>query len=155
MIDRPIHNHSLKKRLSLFFLEKKNGVAYLLLVPSLVLIFGILIYPLLYSLFISFHDYLLTKPGIYNFIGLANYLEALQSSFFLKSVIRTLYFAFVTVGVELFLGLGVALVLQQKFRGRGLVRGLIILPWALPTSVNGIMWKWIYNANYGVLNALL
>lgn len=155
MIDTIIHNHSLKKRLSLFFLEKKNGVAYLLLVPSLVLIFGILIYPLFYSLFISFHDYLLTKPGIYNFIGLANYLEALQSSFFLKSVIRTLYFAFVTVGVELVLGLGVALVLQQKFRGRGLVRGLIILPWALPTSVNGIMWKWIYNANYGVLNALL
>ena len=98
---------------------------------------------------------LLTKPGIYNFIGFANYLEALQSSFFLKSVVRTLYFAFATVGLELVLGLGVALVLQQKFRGRGLVRGLIILPWALPTSVNGIMWKWIYNANYGVLNALL
>jgi ABC-type sugar transport system permease subunit len=63
-MDTLTNNYSLKKRLSLFFLEKKNGVAYLLLVPSLVLIFGILIYPLLYSLFISFHDYLLTKPEI-------------------------------------------------------------------------------------------
>lgn len=155
MIDTITNNQSLKKRLSLFFFEKKNGVAYLLLIPSLVLIFGILIYPLLYSLFISFHDYLLTKPGQYNFVGFANYIEALKSNFFLKSVFRTLYFAFATVGIELILGLAVALVLQQKFRGRGLVRGLIILPWALPTSVNGIMWKWIYNANYGVLNALL
>ena len=147
-------NRSFKKRLSLFFLEKKNGVAYLLLIPSLILIFGILIYPLLYSLYISFHDYILTKPGQFPFVGIANYIEALQSNFFLKSVMRTLYFSFVTVGVELVLGLMVALVLQQKFPGRGFVRGLIILPWALPTSVNGIMWKWISNANYGVLNAL-
>jgi len=143
-----------KKKVALFFLEKKNGVAYFLLIPSLILIFGILIYPLFYSFYISLHDYVLTKPGQFPFIGFANYLEALQSNFFLKSVIRTLYFSFVTVGVELILGLAVALVLQQKFVGRGFIRGLVILPWALPTSVNGIMWKWIYNANYGVLNAL-
>ncbi len=64
-------------------------------------------------------------------------------------------FAVSTVPVETILGLLVALVLHQKFVGRGFVRGLILLPWALPYVVNGAMWKWIFNANYGALNALL
>ncbi|MDK2896812.1 MAG: multiple sugar transport system permease protein [Candidatus Atribacteria bacterium] len=135
--------------------EKKRNVILLLLLPSMVLIFGLLIYPLIYSFYISLLDFNLTRPGVTPFIGLNNYIQALSDGFFLSSLLRTIYFAGVTVSVEIVLGLAVALLLKQKFRGRGLVRGLVILPWALPTVVNGIMWKWIYNANYGALNALL
>ncbi len=68
---------------------------------------------------------------------------------------RTLYFAVTTVTIETTLGLAIAILLNQSFRGRAFVRGLIILPWALPYVVNGIMWKWIYDANYGAMNAFL
>ena len=135
--------------------EKKGNVVLLLLLPSLILIFGLLIYPLIYSFYISLLDFNLTRPGVAPFIGLNNYVRALSDDLFLSSFLRTIYFSVVTVCTEIVLGVAIALLLKQKFRGRGIVRGLAILPWALPTVVNGIMWKWIYNANYGALNALL
>lgn len=136
------------------FREKRKTI-YLLLLPALVCIFSLLLYPLGYSFYISLFDLNLTRPGNSPFVGLKNYFRALSDKFFWSSVFKTVYFAGVTVSVEILLGIAVALLLKQKFRGRGFVRGIVILPWALPTVVNGIMWKWIYNANFGVLNALL
>ena len=130
-------------------------LAFVLLIPTLVLVFGVLLYPILYTLWLSFTDLRLSAPGSGSFIGLGNYLEALKNPEFLAAMRRTVFFALVTVPVETALGLLIALVLNQRFVGRGFVRGLVILPWALPYVVNGAMWKWIYNANYGALNALL
>ncbi len=68
---------------------------------------------------------------------------------------RTTYFMVVSISVELVLGIAVALLLNQQFRGRAVLRALILIPWALPITIDAIMWKWIYNPSYGALNSLL
>jgi len=136
-------------------LSSSAGIAYLLILPSLIVIFGVVIWPVLYSLYISFHKMYMVHPGKFPFIGLENYSKVLHNPTFWSAVGRTFYFTGVSVGVEVILGLGIALVLNQDFRGRTFMRGLIILPWALSSVVNGMMWKWIYNGSYGALNGLL
>lgn len=117
-------------------------------------IIGIIIFPLLYSVYISFFDFnIFTKHP--PFIGLKNYIDIFKSDYFWYSIGRTTYFTVISVGLELVLGFLVALLLNQEFKGRSLARTLLILPWALPTVVNGVLWTWIYDPNYGALNALL
>jgi ABC-type sugar transport system permease subunit len=117
-------------------------------------IIGIIIFPLLYSVYISFFDFnIFTKHP--PFIGLKNYIDIFKSDYFWYSIGRTAYFTVISVGLELVLGFLVALLLNQEFKGRSLARTLLILPWALPTVVNGVLWTWIYDPNYGALNALL
>ncbi|PWM39346.1 MAG: sugar ABC transporter permease [Clostridiales bacterium] len=126
----------------------------LLIAPSILIILGVLILPILYSIYLSFHE-INFSSNTYQFVGLKNYIEMFQDTYYLKSISLTVYFTVITVFTEIFMGVGIALVLNQKFKGRGFVRGIMILPWALPTVVNAVMWKWIFNANYGVFNALL
>jgi len=137
------------------FLDDPKKLALFLIFPALLVIFAVLIFPMLISLGMSFTGLKLTDPLSNHFIGLQNYIKALGNPAFWAAFRRTGYFALITVGVEVTLGLAIALLLNQKFVGRGLVRGLVILPWALPYVVNGMMWKWIFDANYGAFNALL
>jgi ABC-type sugar transport system permease subunit len=95
------------------------------------------------------------ETRILKFTGLRNYLMIFHDKEFLSSLLLTLYFTIVSVIFEMVLGTCFALVLNKKFKGSGFLRGVMILPWALPSVVNGVMWKWIFNANYGALNALL
>lgn len=136
------------------FFDTGNSLAYTLLVPSLVVIFGVMLYPILYSFVISFSEVVFSNNTI-TFVGLKNYIEMFSDTYFLNSIGITVYFSIVTVAAEIVLGIGMAMVLNQEFRGRGFVRGIMILPWALPSVVNAIMWKWIYDSNYGALNAAL
>ncbi|BAS27906.1 ABC transporter permease [Limnochorda pilosa] len=137
------------------WLDRPLPLAVLLLLPTLLLVFGVLLYPMGRAFWMSLTDLHLARPQSGVFVGLQNYVAALRDAGFLAALGRTLYFALLTVPVETALGLLIALLLNQSFPGRGFVRGLIILPWALPYVVNGVMWKWILNANYGALNALL
>jgi len=137
------------------FLENPSILAVVLLAPAGIIVLGVLIFPMLSSLVLSVTDLVLTKPESGAFIGLDNYWTALRSASFWAAFGRTVYFAVITVVVEVSLGLAIAILLHQPFVGRGFVRGLIILPWALPYVVNGMMWKWIFDANYGAMNALL
>jgi len=91
----------------------------------------------------------------FEFTGIKNYLNMFKDKYFFNAIKLTIYFTIITVFAEIVLGTAMSLVLNQDFKGRGFVRGIMILPWALPSVVNGIMWKWIYNSNYGALNALL
>jgi ABC-type sugar transport system permease subunit len=136
-------------------LDSQGALAFVLLVPSVLVIFGVLLFPMLSSLALSFTDLKMTKPGSGQFIGFDNFVAALGNPLFWASLGRTGIFTAATVVFEMTLGLAVALLLNAKFKGRAFVRGLIILPWALPYVVNGVMWKWIFDANYGVLNAIL
>jgi multiple sugar transport system permease protein/N,N'-diacetylchitobiose transport system permease protein len=124
------------------------------LTPALLVTFGVILIPLLEALWVSFHRYTLTMPGR-PWIGLANYAGALTDPTFWAALGRTLYFTLISTGLELVLGMLIALLLNEKFVGRGLLRGILLIPWALPTIVNGMMWRWIDNADYGALNALL
>jgi multiple sugar transport system permease protein len=122
--------------------------------PSLIIILGVMAIPIVYSFILSFSQLNLSDQSM-SFVGGDNYVELFKDGRFLNSMGLTLAFTFITVFLEVALGIAIALVLNKKFKGRGFVRGLMILPWALPGVVNAIMWKWIFNANYGPLNALL
>ncbi|MDR1520424.1 MAG: sugar ABC transporter permease [Planctomycetota bacterium] len=103
----------------------------------------------------SFHDYVVWKPSASKFIWLDNYLAALKSDLFWTSLKQTLLWIGLTVPAQLLLGLATALLLNRKFAWRWLARMLIIIPWALPSVVIALMWRWIYDANYGALNEFL
>ncbi|HWE60368.1 MAG TPA: sugar ABC transporter permease, partial [Chloroflexota bacterium] len=90
-----------------------------------------------------------------HFIGLRNYADLLQSSEFWSSVERTAAIVGITLPLELAIGLIAALVVNESFWGRGLVRVLLVIPWMLPPIVNGFMWGWILDGDYGALNGLL
>jgi ABC-type sugar transport system permease subunit len=129
--------------------------AGLLLLPSVVVVFGIVVYPILKTLHTSLYAVNSPFPGHYNFVGLRNYTFALGHSEFWSAVERTAYFTIVSTALELVLGLGIALLLNAPLRARWLFRTIVVLPWALPTIVNGALWRYMFNAQYGVANALL
>jgi ABC-type sugar transport system permease subunit len=129
----------------------------ILITPSTLVIFGVMFVPIVFALYMSVNG--ITFKGadtIYTFVGLGNYIDIFtKDPWFVESLVVTISFTLITVAAEMILGVGIALVLNKEFHGRGFVRGLMILPWAMPTVVNGVMWKWILNSDYGALNALL
>jgi ABC-type sugar transport system permease subunit len=129
--------------------------AALLLLPSVIVVFGIVIYPILRTLYTSFYAVDSPFPGHFNFVGLRNYTFALGHSEFWSAVGRTAYFTILSTSLELAFGIGIALLLNAPLRARWLFRTIVVLPWALPTIVNGAMWRYMFNAQYGVVNALL
>jgi len=130
-------------------------VAAAFVAPAALVIILIVLIPLGRALWMSVFDIRLTRPGVEPFVGLGNYLEQLTSGDFWAATGRALYFTVVSTALELGFGMGLALLMDQPLRWRWLLRTLVILPWALPTIVNALMWRWIDNAEYGALNALL
>jgi multiple sugar transport system permease protein len=129
--------------------------AWMLNAPALIAIFLLAGYPILHSLWLSLHKYNLKRPQRFEFIGLDNYLTILQSPEFWSSLGITIKFLLMVVSLVIVLGVAIALLLNESFPGRGFVRTLILLPWAIPPVVNGLMWQWIYDAKIGALNGLL
>jgi len=113
-------------------------------------------YPLVDSFWLSLHRANLASPEQGQpFIGFGNYLYAFRQPAFWYSMQRTLYFTILSVGLQLALGLLFAVLLNEQFRGNLPARLAMILPWALLTVSNGVLWAWILNPTYGVFNALL
>ncbi|GAB4573420.1 MAG: sugar ABC transporter permease [Anaerolineae bacterium] len=140
----------------MFDLEmNQTALAMLLIVPSLVLTLGLVLWPIVNTLIMSFHNINLARPERQEFIGLENYINHLTDDFFWETIGRTAYFTFVSVGVELVLGIAIALLISQQLRGWRFLRLAIIIPWAVPTIVSAAIWRWIFNADYGALNGLL
>jgi multiple sugar transport system permease protein len=143
------------RSLNPFTIDEPRRLGIILVVPSMIIVFGFLLFPFVYSLVLSLWNYDLARPQGNGFIGLQNYFRLTQDRYFLNAVVQTIVFSFASVTLEIILGVAIALVMNQDFRGRGILRALIIIPWALPSIVNASMWSWILNANYGALNALL
>ena len=135
--------------------ERRPVFAYVLNAPALIAIFLLAAYPILYSAWISLHKYNLKRPRIFQFIGLDNYVSILDAPEFWSALWITLQFTVLVVTAVAVLGVCVALLLNMPFRGRGILRTLILLPWAIPPVVNGLMWQWIYDSKIGALNGLL
>jgi multiple sugar transport system permease protein/N,N'-diacetylchitobiose transport system permease protein len=133
---------------------REGRFALALLAPSVIVVFGIVIYPILKTLYTSFFAVTSPFPGHYPFIWFRNYTFALGQSEFWSAVERTAYFTIVSTGLELVFGMGIALLLYAPLRWRWLFRTIVVLPWALPTIVNGAMWRYFFDAQYGVVNAL-
>ena len=124
----------------------------LLLVPSLLLLLVVFVGPLFRYAWLSFHaDSVITGLiAIPN--GGANWLRLVQDQRYWQDLFQTLRFAGVSVGLELILALLIALLLDQRWRGRGVVRTLALIPWALPTTVMALGWRWIFNTPYGPID---
>ena len=136
------------------FFDSEERVGYSLLAPSLLTILLVAFVPILTVLWISLHRSMPTF-GIFEFQALANYAQLFADPRFVKSLLNTIYITVVAVGLELILGLGIALLIHQHFPGRGLARAAILIPWAIPTVVSAKMWEWILNPGFGVLNYVL
>lgn len=136
--------------------QREQRQAWVLLAPMLLVMLMLTAWPLLRTIWLSFTDAALIGSGESPaWIGLENYLYALTDPDFQASIWRTLYFTVVSVTFEGIIGVLVALLLNQKFIGRNVLRVLVILPWALPTIVNAMMWRLNFNPDYGSINALL
>jgi multiple sugar transport system permease protein len=129
--------------------------AYVLNVPALVMVFTLIAYPIGYSFWLSLQRYNLKRPDLQRFVGFSNYVELLSDSTFINSVKISCIFSLCSVALVVAISLALALLLNESFLGRGVLRSLVLLPWALPGVVNGLMWRWIFNARVGALNGLL
>jgi multiple sugar transport system permease protein len=127
---------------------------YLLLMPAMLILLGLIIYPLIFSLSKSLTDFNLGMPGE-EFIGLENYITALKNQTFRQSLGVSLLFSLCTTGLGLVLGFGTALLLQRDFTGKGLVTVLLILPMMVTPVVVGIIWLLMFQPDFSVINGLL
>ncbi|WP_104199273.1 carbohydrate ABC transporter permease [Cryobacterium sp. Y29] len=135
--------------------ENQARLAFWLLIPAGVAVFGVIVYPILRTLLISFFEVTSALATDTPFVGFNNYLEVLSNSTFWASMGRTLYFTLISTSLELCLGLLLAGLLNAKLRARWLFRAIVVIPWAIPTIVSAAMWKGVFNAQYGPLNAML
>jgi len=122
----------------------------------IVLLIGLIVYlPALNSFIFSCEFYKLRMPDEGGFLGLTNYIDILTSSEFMEVLGRSLFIILLVMPFELVVGLSGALLLNERFPGRALVRAVVLLPWVLPPVVNGFLWGWLLNGDYGALNGLL
>jgi multiple sugar transport system permease protein len=133
----------------------ETAVAYLMNGPALLIILALTIYPIVSSFWISLHNYSLRQQDVFTFVGAGNYLALLSKPEFWQALRVTFGITFAVTLIVLVLSIGIALVINEPFRGRGFVRALVLLPWAMPGVVNALMWRWIYNGRIGVLNGTL
>ncbi len=132
----------------------RTKAPYFLILPSILVIVTVAFYPILRAAYLSLFEINL-KFDVSRFVGMANYLQLLQDKSFFNSLFNTLYFVGISLFLELLLGLAIALIINQSLKGQGLVKAVILIPWAIPTVVSAKMWKWIFNFDYGILNYLL
>ena len=130
----------------------KRILPYAMLSPAVLVTLTIVFLPMLQTAWMSLHEYVLFRPKEFKFLGFDNFVAALQDEVFWISLRHTVIWLGVTIPGQMLLGLATALLLNQDFRWRALARALIIIPWALPSVVIALMWVWIYDSNYGVLN---
>jgi ABC-type sugar transport system permease subunit len=135
--------------------QQDARAAWLLLTPSLLVMLGVTLWPVISTFILSFLNAPTGINQVRTFVGFANYIDMLKDQLFWETIGRTLYFTVVSVGLELSLGLAIAQLIHSRPWGWQFLRISLIIPWAVPTIVNGAMWRWIYSADFGALNGLL
>jgi ABC-type sugar transport system permease subunit len=138
-----------------FAIGYNDRSAAILVFPVLAVLLVVAAYPILYSFWVSLHDIVLTRPLRRPFVGIGNYLRIFEDERFWLAVSRTTFYTVVTVTATTTLAIFIALLLNDAFPGQRLLSVLLLVPWATPSVVNGLMWKWIYDPTYGLLNGLL
>jgi trehalose/maltose transport system permease protein len=131
------------------FRDPERRTAYYMVLPSLVIILAIAFYPILYGIVLSLTDSTVSSFG--SFVGVENYVEMFQDPDFREGLSNTLIFTVVSVALEFLLGLGIALAINRAFRGRGLVRAAILVPWAFPTVISAVMWRLMFQNQVGII----
>lgn len=143
------------RRRATFDWRSERLLPYVLLAPAFVVTLVIVFMPMVQAVWTSFYDLILFKPNASKFVGFGNYVKLFNDPVFWAALWNTLLWIGLTVPLQMGLGLLTALLLNREFPWRGLARALIIIPWALPSVVIALMWRWIYDPNTGVLNDIL
>ncbi|MGS2616288.1 carbohydrate ABC transporter permease [Micromonospora sp. LZ34] len=130
-----------------------GAFAALLMLPALAMLAAIVVYPLVASLVTAFFEQSLVEPGR-TFVGLANITDLLGGDFW-RLLRQTLVFTVGATVAPFLVGLALALALNTRIRGRATLRGLLLIPWLVPSVVVSFLWMWIFNANYGLANGAL
>jgi len=140
----------------IFDFERSNGkLVALLITPTLILVIGVVLFPLVYSFVMSFGDVEFSNIKDYDFVGLYQYIRTFTDPEFINSLKVSAIFVFATIAIKLVLGTLIAVMLKENFIGRSLTRALIIIPWATPFIVVGLMWKWMLHSKVGIINFML
>ena len=135
------------------FLKPEALTGYFLISPAVFLMLVLLAYPFVLAVWISLTDRVLGEPG--KFIWLGNFLKLLQDSLFLQTVWNSFVYTISTVFLKMLLGVILALLLNQDIPCRNLVRGLILMPWIVPTSLSVLTWLWMFDSLFSVVNYIL
>src|SRR5919107_5548673 len=136
----------------------EKGLSFWMVTPSLVLIALVAAYPILYAVWLSLHEYSVRQAGLSRWagaLGLRNYSTALQNSEFWSAMVTTLIFTAASVFLELLIGLAMALAMHAAFKGQGLLRTVVLVPWAILTVVTATMWRTIFESPQGFVNQIL
>jgi multiple sugar transport system permease protein len=135
--------------------QEERNLARKMIAPSLILIAVVAAYPIIYAVWLSLHEYSVITPGLSRWAGLKNYTDAFDSKEFRDSIKNTFVFTVFSVFFELLLGLAMALIMHNATKGKGLLRTIVLIPWAVLTVVTAITWQTIFEPNLGLVNTVL
>jgi len=136
----------------------EKGLAFWMVSPSMVLIALVAAYPIIYAIWLSLHEYSVRVAGLSRWaepFGLGNYQAALQNADFWNAMVTTLIFTVASVFLELLIGLAMAMAMHAAFKGQGLLRTVVLVPWAVLTVVTAIMWRTIFESPQGFVNQII
>lgn len=133
---------------------RQSRLAWILVLPTLIVVALVAAYPLAQVFYYSFFKADISFVDPPKWIGLKNYIKLFQDPDFRAALWNTLKFTFWSVSLETILGLAIALIINSNFKGRGIVRTAILIPWAIPTVVSAKMWQWMLNDIFGVINVM-
>jgi multiple sugar transport system permease protein len=142
-----------RNRFALALTDRRLSIA-LFLLPAIILLGLLFVYPLFYNLYISTFDFTLRKPT-YDFVGFDNYVYSLTDPMFWTAARATVFWTLGSVIPQFIIGFGLALILRENIPFRGVFRTLLFLPWVCPGVVTGIMFRWLYNPELGIVNQAL
>jgi trehalose/maltose transport system permease protein len=131
------------------FGDPERRTAYYMLLPALIIVIAVAFYPVVYGVVLSLTDATVTAPG--SFVGLENYVEMFKNPDFVEGLTNTIIFTVVSVTLEFIIGLAIALAINRAFRGRGLVRAAVLVPWAFPTVISAVMWRLMFQDQVGIV----
>jgi trehalose/maltose transport system permease protein len=131
------------------FGDPERRTAYYMVLPALIIVIAVAFYPVMYGVVLSLTDATITTPG--SFVGLENYVEIFKNPDFVEGLTNTVIFTVVSVTLEFVIGLAIALAINRAFRGRGLVRAAVLVPWAFPTVISAVMWRLMFQDQVGIV----
>lgn len=135
--------------------RRDHRAAWLFLLPVIVAMLVVAVWPLGRTFFFAFTDAYLDDPSVYSMVGIDNFIEVFNDHSWWLAVRNTLVFTVVSVAIETVLGLAIALLINEAIPGRGLARAAILVPWAIPVVVATRIWEWMLNDQFGVINKIL
>ena len=145
------------KALATDLMNKASSSAFgaVIILPGVLLLLLVQLYPLLYSLFISFHDYRLLRPELTEFVWLKNYIDIFSDAEFLNALSNTAIYVGLAIPIELMIGFVLALAIEKITRGKNLIRALLIVPQFMAPIAMGFVWRFLYNDEFGLINFML